>query len=97
MNDDLKQNDEISCRHNKESLSQVIEYISEKCIRCDYCRDECEFLRRHGKPKDIADSYNPEDLNCLSMPFECSLCGLCDAVCPVNINPSLIFTANDYS
>ena len=64
---------------------------SEKCIRCKLCQKECAFLRKYGKPKDIADSYDPSDKLCQAMPFECSLCELCAAVCPVKINPAIMF------
>jgi uncharacterized membrane protein YdjX (TVP38/TMEM64 family)/Fe-S oxidoreductase len=73
------------------SLQQEINLISEKCINCNLCQKECEFLRRYGKPKEIADSYDPTDIRHQGMPFECSLCQLCAAVCPVKINPSEMF------
>jgi uncharacterized membrane protein YdjX (TVP38/TMEM64 family)/Fe-S oxidoreductase len=73
------------------SLQQEINLISEKCINCKLCQKECEFLRRYGKPKEIADSYNPSDTRHQGMPFECSLCQLCAAVCPVKINPADMF------
>ena len=73
------------------SLQQEINLISEKCINCKLCQKECEFLRRYGKPKEIADSYDPSDTRHQGMPFECSLCRLCAAVCPVKINPADMF------
>jgi heterodisulfide reductase subunit C len=73
------------------SLWKELETVSQKCINCKLCQKECEFLRRYGKPKEIADSYNPGDKNHQAMPFECSLCRLCAAVCPVKINPALMF------
>ena len=66
--------------------------VSTACIECDLCRKECAFLKKHGKPKEIADRYDPalrkEDL---ALPFECSLCGLCTAVCPAKIDPARLF------
>ncbi|NWF97879.1 MAG: VTT domain-containing protein [Nitrospirae bacterium] len=73
------------------ALKEQLAVISEKCIKCKLCQKECEFLRKHGKPKDIADSYNPDDNLYQGMPFECSLCQLCVAVCPVKINPAFMF------
>jgi uncharacterized membrane protein YdjX (TVP38/TMEM64 family)/Fe-S oxidoreductase len=73
------------------SLRKELENVSQKCINCKLCQKECEFLRRYGKPKEIADSYNPGDKKHQAMPFECSLCQLCAAVCPVKINPALMF------
>jgi Fe-S oxidoreductase len=72
-------------------LRQSLGDISEQCIRCDLCQKECAFLRKYGKPKDIAESYDPTDKRHLGMPFECSLCQLCAAVCPVKINPADMF------
>lgn len=74
-----------------EDLKNQIHIVSSKCIKCKLCEKECAFLRKYGKPKDIADSYNPSDKFYQSLPFECSLCQLCSAVCPVKINPALMF------
>ena len=73
------------------SLRKELDTISDKCINCKLCQKECEFLRKYGKPKEIADSYDPSDKAHQGMPFECSLCQLCAAVCPVKINPSAMF------
>jgi Fe-S oxidoreductase len=72
-------------------LREQLRINSEKCIRCKLCQKECAFLRKYGKPKDIADSYEPAEKLYQDMPFECSLCQLCAAVCPVKINPALMF------
>ena len=74
-----------------QDLKEQILIVSEKCIRCKLCEKECAFLRKYGKPKNIADSYDPADKVHQGMPFECSLCQLCAAVCPVKINPALMF------
>lgn len=74
-----------------ENLKKQILINSEKCIKCKLCQKECAFLRKYGKPKDIADAYDPDDKLFQGMPFECSLCQLCAAVCPVKINPSDMF------
>jgi uncharacterized membrane protein YdjX (TVP38/TMEM64 family)/Fe-S oxidoreductase len=73
------------------SLQKELDTISDKCINCKLCQKECEFLRRYGKPKEIADSYDPSDKAHQGMPFECSLCQLCAAVCPVKVNPADMF------
>lgn len=73
------------------ALKEQLAIMSEECIKCKLCQKECEFLRKYGKPKDIADSYNPSDNLFQGMPFECSLCQLCAAVCPVKINPASMF------
>jgi len=75
----------------KASLREQLRINSGKCIRCKLCQKECGFLRKYGKPKDIADSYDPSDKMYQGMPFECSLCRLCAAVCPVRIDPAAMF------
>ncbi|MBU1182609.1 MAG: hypothetical protein KKF00_10680 [Proteobacteria bacterium] len=37
------------------------------------------------------DTYDPKDRRQQSLPFECSLCGLCGAVCPVDLDPKTMF------
>lgn len=72
-------------------LSVRLKTISEKCITCELCLQECAFISKHGQPKEIADAFNPFDKKDQDRAFECSLCGLCAAVCPVDINPSEMF------
>jgi Fe-S oxidoreductase len=73
------------------SLKAVSETIRKKCITCDLCRNECAFLKKYGSPDKIAAFYDPLRPDHLKLPFECSLCGLCAAVCPVDINPADMF------
>ncbi len=75
----------------EEILVKRIQKVSEGCINCPSCQNECAFLKKYGTPKAIADAYNPDDRVCLSMAFECSLCGLCAAVCPEKLNPTEMF------
>ena len=81
---------DFSSLNVSDGLKEQLAVNSEKCIRCKLCQ-KCGFLRKYGKPKDIADSYDPSDKVKEGMPFECSLCQLCAAVCPVKINPGLMF------
>ena len=71
--------------------NEIIKKISDECIRCNKCFDECAFIRKYGNPKDIADNCNPLSLDNLEIAFECSLCGLCEAVCPAGIDPVSMF------
>jgi uncharacterized membrane protein YdjX (TVP38/TMEM64 family)/Fe-S oxidoreductase len=59
----------------------------EKCTGCNLCVKECSFLQRSGNPKDLANGSRGCD------PFECTLCGLCGAVCPAGVDPSRFFLA----
>jgi uncharacterized membrane protein YdjX (TVP38/TMEM64 family)/Fe-S oxidoreductase len=72
-------------------MREKIDVVSSTCVDCDLCQRECAFLRKYGKPKDIADCYDPTANGHQAMPFECSLCGLCTAVCPVGVDPSELF------
>ncbi|MGC1401501.1 MAG: (Fe-S)-binding protein [Thermodesulfobacteriota bacterium] len=67
------------------------EQIKEKCTECSLCQKECTFLQKYGNPKYIADKYCPADGKDQGIAFECSLCGLCAAVCPAEIDPSRMF------
>jgi uncharacterized membrane protein YdjX (TVP38/TMEM64 family)/Fe-S oxidoreductase len=68
-----------------------LEKVAEECIECNLCQKECRFLQVYGKPKALADTFEPGNKDHQAMAFECSLCGLCTAVCPVDIDPSAMF------
>lgn len=72
-------------------LDKQLLLISEKCTQCQVCVRECAFLSSYGSPKNIADRYNPNEGHFLDLPFKCSLCNLCSAVCPEEINPAEMF------
>lgn len=57
------------------------------CTGCNICVKECAFLQRTGNPKELVSGTADCD------PFECTLCGLCTAVCPVGIDPAAYFLA----
>ncbi len=78
--------DKVSTR-----LRANLERISSECTECGLCVKKCAFLRKYGTPKGIADSYDPEANHCQRMSYECSLCQLCSAVCPVKLNPTDMF------
>lgn len=61
------------------------------CTGCGVCVRECEFLKLYGTPRDIARSYDPDDPKKNVVCFECSLCGLCSAVCPTGVKPQALF------
>ncbi|MCX5806103.1 MAG: VTT domain-containing protein [Proteobacteria bacterium] len=76
---------------SSQSMRFKLDTVSGACIRCDLCQKECAFLKKYGKPKDIADHYDPARKEDQGMPFECSLCGLCTAVCPTGVDPAELF------
>lgn len=61
------------------------------CTGCGVCVKECGFLKLYGSPRDIARSYDPDDPKKNVVCFECSLCGLCSAVCPTGVKPQTLF------
>ncbi len=72
-------------------IREALEGVSKGCIRCDLCQKQCTFLEKYGKPKDIADGYDPSRKEDQGVAFECSLCGLCAAVCPAGVDPAGLF------
>jgi len=74
-----------------EAMRVKLEAVSRGCVTCDLCQKECAFLRKYGTPKEIADRYDPAGKEDHGMAFECSLCGLCTAVCPAGIDPAGLF------
>ncbi len=67
-----------------------LQTVSETCIECNLCLKECGFLQRYGNPKTIVQAFDPLRPD-RTPAFECSLCGLCTAVCPVGIDPAGVF------
>ncbi len=66
-------------------LSNETAKIAENCVHCKLCLKECAFLQKYGTPGDIARKMiDPQ----YSLAFECSLCGLCAAVCPLSLTPA---------
>lgn len=60
----------------------------ESCVECRMCQQECEFLSHYGTPKQLARSFDPGIQALRDAPFACSLCGLCESVCPVGLSPA---------
>lgn len=58
------------------------------CNGCNLCVRQCSFLEKAGNPAEIA-AIPSKDCN----PFECTLCGLCTAVCPAGVDPARFFLA----
>ncbi|HNY63933.1 MAG TPA: VTT domain-containing protein [Deltaproteobacteria bacterium] len=73
------------------ALARQLEDVIERCTDCGVCRDECGFLQKHGTPVEIAQGFTPKQVSRQALPFECSLCRLCDAVCPAGLKPRDLF------
>ena len=61
------------------------------CTNCGDCVRECAFLKKHGTPKVIADSFDADNPASLTRSFECSLCGLCSLTCPEQLDLDGLF------
>jgi Fe-S oxidoreductase len=61
--------------------------IKENCIECGLCADSCAFLTEIGQsPLTMAKRGIT-----VSEAFSCSLCGVCEAVCPQGYSPRKVF------
>ena len=63
------------------------------CTGCRRCVRECEFLKRHGTPGELARRYADQAATIRELAYSCSLCGLCEAVCPHGLAPEQMFLA----
>lgn len=77
----------MGSRGSKTALPDLRSEVGGECISCNKCVKECLFLQRYGAPELIAKSadFKPETA------FECSLCALCEALCPKGLNVSGMF------
>jgi len=65
--------------------------MAARCTSCGECVRPCAFLQQQGTPAAIAKRGSTPD-NLLTA-YGCSLCGLCDALCPEQLSPSSQFLA----
>lgn len=73
-----------------QSLKTLNEVIG-SCVNCCICIKECAFLQQYGTPGKICDSFMADKNEAESPVFECNLCGLCDVVCPKDLQVSSAF------
>ncbi|MBI5559192.1 MAG: (Fe-S)-binding protein [Deltaproteobacteria bacterium] len=78
---------------NNPLLTSALSDHAERCIECKLCVKECGFLAKYGTPKQIALGYDPSSRQGQGLPFACSLCNLCETVCPakIGLNPAGMF------
>lgn len=72
-------------------LASLQRDIGGRCSECGICRKACSLLTEHGTPKSIADRYNLASPAAQGLAYQCSLCGLCTAVCPEKLDPCRLF------
>lgn len=70
-------------------LHQQYRTVAENCVDCGLCQKDCLFLQRYGSPKEIAEG-GLRSRELLRESYECSLCTLCTAVCPKDVDPALM-------
>lgn len=61
------------------------------CNGCNVCKNECAFLQQYGNPGEIVRLCRKDPDKWMAVAFECSLCGLCTAVCPRQLDPAALF------
>lgn len=76
-----------------QALGQAAAAIRQGCTHCGACQVHCAFLSRYGTPGEIAATVGAASPEKAGMAFECSLCGLCRAVCPEKLDPGAWFMA----
>lgn len=66
---------------------EVLEKIKDECLSCGECIAECQLLQAIGEDMvHLATRLpSPEEA------FSCSLCGLCEGVCPLGLSPRAMF------
>ncbi len=62
--------------------------IIESCNDCGACVRNCTFLRHYcDSPKELAKRFERNPLENIEIPYSCSLCGLCQRICPLDLYP----------
>ncbi len=73
------------------AISNQLAEIENRCNECGACVRDCAFLSHYGTPKAIAASLDCTQATAQTIAYECSLCGLCAAVCPEKLDPGRLF------
>lgn len=73
------------------SVKKVGDEVHQKCTRCNLCVKQCAFLQKYGNPGNIAAAIGLDAKSFSKMPFECSLCSLCEIKCPAKLSPAEMF------
>lgn len=77
-------------------LKELLNQAAEGCTLCKACLRQCGFLQKHGMPGEIAKSLLGKGSRAAAttlLAFECSLCGLCTALCPEDLSLDAMFLA----
>lgn len=85
--DSIRQNPALA-----DELSKELDTVRETCTSCGACVKHCAFLNKYGDPFTIAGRLRSGSIT-EAVAFECSLCGLCEAICPQGVQPARMFLA----
>lgn len=69
----------------------MIAEIQNGCRQCRKCVAACSFLDQYGTPGDIARSYDSSPATVRALAYSCSLCNLCQQICPFDLAPAEMF------
>ena len=70
---------------------RALEQMQTSCTDCGACKSQCAFLESYGTPKQLLESFDMTRDAGQAKAFECSLCNLCSAVCPEQLDPGRLF------
>ncbi|MBU0973718.1 MAG: VTT domain-containing protein [Proteobacteria bacterium] len=73
----------------RSEFAQALEGMKASCTDCEACKQQCAFLECYGTPKQLLESFDMSRDQAKA--FECSLCNLCSAVCPEQLDPGHLF------
>ena len=76
--------------NQRELLERELDAVVAECTECGVCVKQCGFLQRFGTPSALAQRFRNGALDVETL-YSCSLCSLCDAVCPERLSPSTMF------
>jgi len=65
--------------------------LIENCDDCGACVRTCTFLRHYcDSPTELARRFRRNPLENIEIPYSCSLCGLCQRICHLDLHPGLM-------
>lgn len=83
-------------------VAVALEEVAQQCTHCGKCKRECLFLQEKGTPGQLAATLTERcarqgnqtataETTAAELAYQCSLCGLCAASCPEDLEPDRMF------